>query len=123
MYAGPMATKKIDDIQPKAVMSPTEQGRWGSLPPDEQLARLRAAIQRGVGSGPSDLTMDEIWARASRPPCRRQAIGFRQKPRQIFGGHDGAWMKFYGAEHRHSVLAGRTPRAIPIGRVSCSAWA
>lgn len=63
MYAGPIATKKIDDIQPKAVMSPTEQGRWGSLPPDEQLARLRAAIQRGVGSGPSDLTMDEIWAR------------------------------------------------------------
>jgi len=41
VYAGPMATKKIDDIQPKAVMSPTEQGRWGSLPPDEQLARLR----------------------------------------------------------------------------------
>jgi len=32
-----MATKTIDDIQPKAVMSPTEQGRWGSLPPDEQL--------------------------------------------------------------------------------------
>jgi len=58
-----MATKTIDDIQPKAVMSPNEQGRWGSLPPDEQLARLRAAIQRGVGSGPSDLTMDEIWAR------------------------------------------------------------
>ena len=32
-----MATKTIDDIQPKAVMSPNEQGRWGSLPPDEQL--------------------------------------------------------------------------------------
>jgi hypothetical protein len=43
-----MATKTIDDIQPKAVMSPNEQDRWGSLPPDEQLARLRAAIQRGV---------------------------------------------------------------------------
>jgi hypothetical protein len=58
-----MATKTIDDIHPRAVMSPTEQGRWGSLPPDEQLVRLRAAIQRGVDSGPSDLTMDEIWAR------------------------------------------------------------
>jgi hypothetical protein len=46
-----MATKTIDDMQPKAVMSSTEQGRWGSLPPDEQLARLRAAIQRGVDSG------------------------------------------------------------------------
>jgi hypothetical protein len=44
-------------------MSPTEPGRWGSLPPDEQLACLRAAIQRGVDSGPSDLAMDEIWAR------------------------------------------------------------
>jgi len=58
-----MATKTIDDIQPKAVMSPAEQTRWDSLPPDEQLARLRAAIQRGMDSGPSDLTMDEIWAR------------------------------------------------------------
>ena len=48
VYAGPMATKTIDDIQPKAVTSPTEQGRRGSLPPDEQLARLRAVIQRGV---------------------------------------------------------------------------
>ena len=58
-----MNTKTIDDVQPKAVMTPDELGRWNRLPPDEQLARLRAAIQRGVDSGPADVTMDEIWAR------------------------------------------------------------
>jgi hypothetical protein len=58
-----MSTKTIDDVQPKAVMTPAELVRWNALPPDEQLARLRAAIQHGVESGPSDLTMEQIWAR------------------------------------------------------------
>jgi hypothetical protein len=58
-----MATKTADDIQPKAVMSPDEQARWDALPPEEQLTRLRAAIERGVDSGPADVTMDEIWAK------------------------------------------------------------
>jgi len=58
-----MATKTADDIQPKAVMSPDEQARWDALPPEEQLARLRAAIACGVDSGPGHITMDEIWAR------------------------------------------------------------
>ena len=58
-----MAAKTTDDFQPKAVMSPDEQARWDALPPEEQLARLRAAIARGVDSGPAHITMDEIWAR------------------------------------------------------------
>jgi hypothetical protein len=58
-----MTTRTADDIQPKAVMSAEEQARWDALPPDEQLARLRAAIERGVVSGPANATMDEIWAR------------------------------------------------------------
>jgi hypothetical protein len=58
-----MNTKTLDDVQPKAVMTPEELSQWHELPPDEQLARLRAAIQRGVDSGPADVTMDEIWAR------------------------------------------------------------
>jgi hypothetical protein len=58
-----MNIKTADDIQPKAVMTPDEQARWNALPPAEQLARLRAAIQRGVDAGPSELTMDQIWAR------------------------------------------------------------
>ena len=58
-----MATRTADDIQPKAVMSPDEQARWDTLAPEEQLARLRAAVERGVSSGPANLTMDEIWAR------------------------------------------------------------
>jgi hypothetical protein len=58
-----MSTKTIDDVQPKAVMTPDELARWKMLPPDEQLMRLRGAIQRGMDSGPADITMDEIWAR------------------------------------------------------------
>jgi len=58
-----MNTKTLDDVQPKAVMTLDELARWNELPPDEQLARLRTAIQRGIDSGPADVTMDEIWAR------------------------------------------------------------
>lgn len=58
-----MTTKIADDIQPKAVMSPDEQARWDALPPEEQLMRLRAAIQRGLDSGQAHTTMDEIWAK------------------------------------------------------------
>ena len=53
----------IDDIRPEAVMSPEELERWKALPADEQLVRLRAAIQRGIESGPSELDMDQIWSR------------------------------------------------------------
>jgi hypothetical protein len=58
-----MGTKTIDDVQPKAVMTPDELERWGRLSPDEQLKRLRDAIQRGIDSGPAGVTMDEIWAK------------------------------------------------------------
>ncbi len=58
-----MSTKTQDDIQPKAVMSPDELERWNALAPVEQLARLRAAIQRGLDSGPAELNMDQIWTR------------------------------------------------------------
>jgi hypothetical protein len=58
-----MSTKTLEDVQPKAVMAPDELARWNELPADEQLARLRAAIQRGIDSGVAPVTMDEIWAR------------------------------------------------------------
>jgi hypothetical protein len=58
-----MGAKTIDDVQPKAVMTPAELARWSELPAEEQLARLRAAIQRGIDSGPTDATMDQIWAK------------------------------------------------------------
>jgi len=72
-----MTTKTADDIQPKAVMSPDEQARWDALPPEEQLARLRAAIECGVDSGPAPVTMDEIWARlrARHHDAKLQAVG------------------------------------------------
>lgn len=44
-------------------MTPEELARWNELPADEQLARLRAAVRRGIDSGLSDATMDEIWAK------------------------------------------------------------
>ena len=58
-----MAAKTTDDIHPKAVMRPDEQAQWDALARQTQLARLRAAIERGVNSGPAHITMDEIWAR------------------------------------------------------------
>jgi hypothetical protein len=56
-----MTTKTSNDVQPKAVMTPDEIARWNELPADEQLARLRAAIRRGVESGSTEATMDQIW--------------------------------------------------------------
>jgi hypothetical protein len=72
-----MATKTTDNIEPKALMSSDERARWDALLPEEQLARLRSAIQRGVDSGPSNLTMDQIWAllRARHPNAKLLAIG------------------------------------------------
>jgi hypothetical protein len=58
-----MAAKTTDDIQPKAVMSPHEQAQWDALPRQAQLARMRAAIESGVDSGPARVSMNEIWAR------------------------------------------------------------
>ena len=58
-----MSTNIIDDVQPKAVMSPEELERWNALPPEEQLERLRAAIQRGIDSGSAELDMNQIWDR------------------------------------------------------------
>jgi hypothetical protein len=67
-----MSTKTMDDVQPKAVMTPDEVARWNELPADQQLARLRAAFQRGLDSGAADVTMDEIWAkiRARHPDAK-----------------------------------------------------
>jgi hypothetical protein len=53
----------INEVEPKAVMTADELARWDALPTDEQLARLRGAIRRGIESGPSDLTVQQIWGR------------------------------------------------------------
>jgi hypothetical protein len=58
-----MDRKIVDDVRPEAVMTPDELARWNELRPEEQLARLRAAVQHGIDSGPADVTMDEIWAK------------------------------------------------------------
>ena len=67
-----MSTNTIDDVQPKAVMTPDEVARWNELPADQQLARLRVAIQSGLDSVAADITMDEIWAkiRARHPDAK-----------------------------------------------------
>ena len=57
------------DVRARAVVTADEAPRWNGPPPEEQLARLRAAIQRGIDSGVQELTMDDIWARIrARPP-------------------------------------------------------
>jgi hypothetical protein len=76
-----MGTKTVDDVQPKAVMTADELARWNQLPADEQLARLRAAIRRGLDSGPTDATMDQIWAKIrASSSCRAIEQSFAQAP-------------------------------------------
>ena len=53
-------THTLSDTQPQAVMTEEEITEWERLPASEQLLRLRAAIARGVRSGPAKRTMDEI---------------------------------------------------------------
>ena len=62
-YDPTMSTLTTNNVQPKAVMTPDEQAVWDALPAAEQLTRLRSAVQRGIDSGPSDLTMDQIWSK------------------------------------------------------------
>ena len=56
----------VNDVQPKSVMSESELAAWAELSPTEQLARLRAAIDKGVKSGSSGKTMDDVWNEALR---------------------------------------------------------
>ncbi|MGH6815964.1 MAG: hypothetical protein ACREC6_09680 [Hyphomicrobiaceae bacterium] len=67
-----MTANAVDDIQPKAAMNSDELARWNALPPEQQLKRPRAAIRRGVESGPANMTMDRIWAklRARHPDAK-----------------------------------------------------
>ena len=53
-------TKILSGIQPKAVMSAREIAEWEALPAAVQLERMRAAIDKGINSGVSDRTMDDI---------------------------------------------------------------
>jgi hypothetical protein len=69
-----MGNDMTDNVEPKAVMTTDELARWNALPTHEQLARLRDAIQRGIESGPSDLTMQQVldrvrarWSRLTPP--------------------------------------------------------
>ena len=62
----------IDDVQARTVMTPDGVARWNGLPPDEQLARLRAAIQRGIDSG--HRTSPWTTSGPGFSPLRRSAI-------------------------------------------------
>jgi hypothetical protein len=53
-------TKITDDIVPKAVMTEAELAAWDVLPPAEKRVRLRAAIEKGMASGVSSRSMDDI---------------------------------------------------------------
>ena len=58
-----MGTMTKRAVQPAAVMDEEEFQLWHGLTPEEQLMLMRRAITKGVDSGPSSDTMDEIWAR------------------------------------------------------------
>ena len=50
----------VNDVQPKSVMSESELAAWAELSATEQLARLRAAIDKGMKSGISPRSVDDI---------------------------------------------------------------
>ena len=58
--------KTLPEIEPSAAMSDADLEVWQKLPPAEQLERLRRAIDRGVASGPSSKSMDDLWNEAMR---------------------------------------------------------
>jgi len=57
-------SKIIDDIMPSAAPTEDEIRRWQALPRDEQLKRLRQAIDAGFDSGVSTRSIDDIIAEA-----------------------------------------------------------
>lgn len=67
-----MNTAIKNEILPSSGMDDEEFRQWQALTPEEQLLRMRRAIQNGFESGLSHETMDEIWARlrARHPDAR-----------------------------------------------------
>ena len=57
-------SKTIDDIMPSATPTDDEIRRWQALPREEQLRRLRQAIDDGFESGVSTRGIDDIIAEA-----------------------------------------------------------
>lgn len=59
-------------ITPSAAPSDADIDAWNSLPRDEQLARLRAALNHPDSSAASDETMAELLAEARRRAGERR---------------------------------------------------
>lgn len=53
-----------DDIVPGAVMTEVDKARWRALPADQRLQLVQAAVQMGMNSPASPLSMDDLWQQA-----------------------------------------------------------
>ena len=58
-----MSAETVTPVEPRTGMTDEEREAWEKLTPEEQLAKLRAAIRRGLDSGVSRDSMDQIWER------------------------------------------------------------
>lgn len=53
-------TRVPDDVMPSATPSPEDIRAWQALPRDEQLARMKSALNRAAGGPRSPCTMQDI---------------------------------------------------------------
>jgi len=114
-----MRANTINDVQPKAAMTPDEVARWNELPADEQLARLRSALQRGIDVGLAGVTMDRIWAKSAlviaRTPSDKNRCN-RSRSKRIQHTACAARSIEVDAVRRHGAAASRGPSVGPKTR-------
>ncbi len=65
-------TNLMDDIMPSATPSAEEIRRWQALPREEQLARMKAALNQAAEGPRSDRSMEDIKAAALQKIAARE---------------------------------------------------
>jgi hypothetical protein len=53
-------TSAANALEPRAVMTTADLAAWEALPLGERQARLRVALDKGIASGTSERTVDDI---------------------------------------------------------------
>lgn len=62
----------LDDVMPSAAPSPDDIRAWQALPRDEQLARMKSALNRAADGPRSTCTMQDIKAAALAKIAKRE---------------------------------------------------
>jgi hypothetical protein len=65
-------TRVLDDVMPSATPSPEDIRAWQALPRDEQLARMKSALNRAADGPRSTRTMQDIKDAALAKIAKRE---------------------------------------------------